>query len=64
MNADGTLIGIVSGRDLLSVFLRPDEEIAGEARELLGEILLTDPEPVKVRVHNGVVTLDRPAQGR
>jgi CBS domain-containing protein len=57
VNPDGTLLGIVSGRDLLSVFLRPDEEIAQEARELLGEILLTDPEPVKVRAHNGVVTL-------
>lgn len=57
VNPDGTLIGIVSGRDLLSVFLRPDEEIAREARELLGEILLTDPEALKVRVHNGIVTL-------
>jgi CBS domain-containing protein len=54
---DGTLVGIVSRRDLLSVFLRPDEEIAREARELLSQILLTEPEAVTVRVRNGVVTL-------
>ena len=57
VNPDGTLIGIVSRRNLLSVFLRPDEEIAGEVRELLSQILLIDPAPITVRVHNGIVTL-------
>lgn len=57
LNPDGTLLGIVSRCDLLSVFLRPDEEIAGEVRELLSQILLTDPEAVTVRVRNGIVTL-------
>ena len=57
VNQDGTLIGVVSPRDLLSVFLRPDEEIAREVHELLSQILLTDPEAVTVRVHNGIVTL-------
>jgi CBS domain-containing protein len=57
VNPDGTLIGIVSRRDLLSVFLRPDEEIAREVRELLSQILLIDPAPITVRVHNGIVTL-------
>jgi CBS domain-containing protein len=54
---DGKLIGIVSRRDLLSVFLRPDAQIAQEVRELLTEILLADPASVTVAVHGGVVTL-------
>jgi CBS domain-containing protein len=53
----GTLIGIVSRRDLLSVFLRPDAQIAAEVRELLTEILLADPASIIVAVHGGVVTL-------
>ena len=36
----GNLIGIVSRCDLLSVFLRPDEDIAREVREMLTQILL------------------------
>jgi CBS-domain-containing membrane protein len=57
VDADGQLIGIVSRRDLLSVFLRPDPQIAQQVRELLSEVLLTDPASVTVTVHGGVVTL-------
>jgi osmotically-inducible protein OsmY len=39
------------------VFLRPDKLIAQQVRELLAEILLTDPATVTVAVHGGVVTL-------
>lgn len=53
----GKLIGIVSRGDLLSVFLRPDNQIAQQVRELLAEILLADPASVRVSVHGGVVTL-------
>ncbi|MGA3153026.1 MAG: CBS domain-containing protein [Streptosporangiaceae bacterium] len=53
----GRLIGIVSRCDLLSVFLRPDEDIAREVREMLSQILLADPASVTVRVRGGVVTL-------
>lgn len=56
-DSEGTLLGIVSRRDLLSVFLRPDEQIAGEIREVLSEILLADPAEVSVQVRQGVVTL-------
>ena len=35
----GGLIGIVSRRDLLSVFLRPDEDIKADIRQVLDEIL-------------------------
>ena len=53
----GKLMGIVSRRDLLSVFLRPDAQIEAEVRELLSEILFADPETVRIAVHGGVVTL-------
>ena len=35
----GRLVGVVSRRDLLSVFLRPDEDIAADVRRLLNEVL-------------------------
>jgi CBS domain-containing protein len=57
VDADGKLIGIVSRCDLLSVFLRPDEDIAREVREMLTQILLTDPTAITVRVRNGIVIL-------
>jgi len=57
VDPEGKLIGIVSRRDLLSVFLRPDAQIEAEVRELLTEILFADPAGVRVAVHGGVVTL-------
>lgn len=51
------LLGVVSRRDLLSVFLRPDKDIAADVRRVLDEILLAEPEEAEVTVHNGVVTL-------
>jgi CBS-domain-containing membrane protein len=57
IDPEGTLLGIVSRRDLLTVFLRPDAQIASEVRELLAEILFADPASVSVWVHDGVVVL-------
>jgi CBS domain-containing protein len=57
VDGEGTLVGLVSRRDLLSIFLRPDEDIAGQASDLIADILPGDQAPVKVRVRNGVVTL-------
>jgi CBS domain-containing protein len=57
VNAAGDLIGVVSRRDLMKVFLRPDEEITAEVNEALGQILLEDAGQVAVSVHDGVVTL-------
>ncbi len=54
-DADGKLIGIVSRCDLLSVFLRPGEDIAREVREVLTEILLAGRASVTGRVRNGIV---------
>jgi CBS domain-containing protein len=53
----GHLLGIVSRRDLLTVFLRPDQEIAAQVRAALTDVLLADPSAVQVRVGQGVVRL-------
>jgi CBS domain-containing protein len=54
---DGRLIGIVTRRDLLSVFLRPDGEIAERVRELLDDVLPVDPASVTATVRDGIVIL-------
>ncbi len=54
---DGKLVGVISRRDLLSVFLRADEEIAADIWRVLEDFLLADPEGTDVKVHNGVATL-------
>jgi len=56
----GKLIGIVSRRDLLGVFLRPDEDIAGDVREMLTQLPQVDPGGVTITVRNGIVTLAGP----
>jgi CBS-domain-containing membrane protein len=60
--ADRQLIGIVSRRDVLSVFLRPDTDISRDVQRALGEIPLTDPAAITVTVRHGVVTLAGPAE--
>jgi CBS domain-containing protein len=57
VDSGGVLLGIVSRRDLLSVFLRPDAEIARQVRETLTALLPGGPTGIQVRVRNGVVTL-------
>jgi hypothetical protein len=58
VNAAGDLIGIVSRRDLIKVFLRPDEEISAGVNEAFSQILLEDAGQIAVCVRDGVVTLD------
>ncbi len=55
--ADRELIGIVSRRDLLSVFLRPDGDITGDVGHVLDQLPLGDPPGVTMTVRHGVVTL-------
>lgn len=65
--ADRELIGIVSRRDLLSVFLRPDGDVTGDVRHVLDQLPLGDPPGITMSVHHGVVTLAgviRPRPGR
>jgi CBS domain-containing protein len=53
----GHLLGIVSRRDLLRVFLRPDDDIAADVRAMIEDILLEDPGTVAVSVHDGTIRL-------
>ena len=53
----GRLLGIVSRRDLLSVFLRPDAEIARQVSEIFTDLLPGGAAGIQVGVRNGVVTL-------
>jgi CBS domain-containing protein len=57
VDQDGKLVGIVSRRDLLSVFLRPDADIIHDVRQVLDEIPVADSKDVIVAVRHGVVTL-------
>ncbi|MEU6394657.1 CBS domain-containing protein [Streptomyces sp. NPDC046939] len=59
------LVGIVTRRDLLQVFLRPDEEIRREVvDEVFVRTLWLSPTTVAVTVHQGVVTLDGQVERR
>lgn len=57
VSPEGDLIGVVSRRDLLGIFLRADEDIAAEVRGILTDVLLIDPDEVTVAVTDGAVTL-------
>ena len=57
VHADGSLAGIVSRRDLLSVFLRPDADIAHDVADIFTEVLPGGPTGIEVAVRNGVVIL-------
>lgn len=53
VDADGTLLGIVSRRDLLRVYLRPDRDIATE----INDEVLEGAQDVRADVIDGVVVL-------
>lgn len=53
----GKLIGIVSRRDLFSVIVRPDKEIAAEVHGVLTGVLFAEPHGAEVTVSDGMVTL-------
>jgi CBS-domain-containing membrane protein len=58
LDEEGRLVGIVTRRDLLQVFLRPDAEIRREViDEVLVRALWLAPRSVDVSVTDGVVTL-------
>jgi CBS-domain-containing membrane protein len=57
VNPAGELIGVVSRRDLLSAFLRPDADIAEEVARVLGKIAQAGPVRITVRVRDGKVVL-------
>ncbi len=58
VDPDGRLVGIVSRRDLVKLFLRGDAEITSEIRDdILDRALWVDTSGVRVEVEQGVVTL-------
>lgn len=58
VDAENRLIGVISRRDLLRVFLRSDEDIRREIQQdVFGELLGVTPPAVVVSVTDGVVTL-------
>ncbi|WP_245871249.1 CBS domain-containing protein [Asanoa hainanensis] len=54
---DGHLVGIVSRRDLLSIYLRPDADLRRDVLEVLERIFSVESSEVDVIVADGVVTL-------
>ena len=57
VDEEGVLLGVVSRRDLLSVFLRPDPDIIRDVWQVLDEVTGSDPKDLVVTAHHGVVTL-------
>ncbi len=57
VDSEGKLVGIVTRRDLLSIFLRPDEDIVHDVRQVVEELPLANPADVTVTARHGVVTL-------
>ncbi|MEU8691444.1 CBS domain-containing protein [Streptomyces sp. NPDC048665] len=58
VDEEDRLVGIVTRRDLLQVFVRSDEEIRQAVRsEVLADALWLGPDTVQVEVYDGVVTL-------
>jgi CBS domain-containing protein len=57
VDSDGKLLGVVNRRDLLNVFLVPDEDISRQAGELLADVIPESPVPVETKVRGGVVML-------
>ena len=42
---------------MLGIFLCPDEDIAGDVREMLAQLPQVDPGDVTITAHNGILTL-------
>ncbi|MEV0414904.1 CBS domain-containing protein [Streptomyces sp. NPDC050448] len=58
LDEENRLVGIVTRRDLLRVFLRPDADIRTEVlEEVLGRTLWLPPRTIDISVTEGVVTL-------
>jgi CBS domain-containing protein len=56
---DGTLIGILSRSDVLSVYSRPDAQIQHQVtQDLIAGPLLCDPDQFTATVNNGIVTVE------
>jgi CBS-domain-containing membrane protein len=57
VDEDGKIVGVVSRRDMLTMFLVADPEIARQVREVLDELAPGEREAIQVDVQCGIVTL-------
>lgn len=57
VDPNGMLIGLISRRDVLNLFLVPDADLGRHVRDVLAEALPGESARVKATVHGGVVTL-------
>jgi CBS domain-containing protein len=57
VDANGTLVGVVSRTDLLRVFLREDDEIVLDVESYIRDRVSVDPDSIAVSVTGGVVAL-------
>ena len=65
VDESGGLIGIVSRRDLLKVFLRDDDDIREEIRrEVFARLLWADPTRVDIETNDGIVVLSSVVEQR
>ena len=64
IDTTGQVVGVVCRIDVLSAFLRADEEIAQEVIRVLHGELLLPMDTVRVQVHDGVVRLDGEVERR
>lgn len=64
VDADGRLTGIVSRADVLRVFLRTDEQLREDVRELLVDQFWLDPAGWSIAVADGVVRLSGVMESR
>ncbi|WP_324609422.1 CBS domain-containing protein [Streptomyces sp. NRRL S-378] len=59
VDGEGRLVGVVSRGDLLKVFLRPDEDIGAEIREMITyQLIPHGSAEVHVHVANGIAYLN------
>ena len=59
LDEEDRLVGMITRRDILKVFLRPDEDIRQDViKDVLVGTLFLGPRDVGVRVEDGVVTLE------
>jgi len=63
-DGEGHLVGIVSRRDLLSVFLRADRDLAAEIGEDFRKLLWLAPDEVQVTVTRGLARLEGKVETR
>ncbi|MFJ3921779.1 CBS domain-containing protein [Streptomyces sp. NPDC090022] len=62
VDVEDRLVGIVTRRDLLRMFLRPDAEIRRRVHDVLGDVAGVPVGDVETHVVDGIVTLDGTVQ--